>query len=600
MTVETIIQSQIDYAAAFAENASTFLSELEDIATSGYYSAQSNASIPLPTWDDSLQDTLALLLSLFPSDLTVSPITGTAPTFTPDVIDALPDQPVPDFGKTAPVLNIPTTPSTALPSAPVAPSISDPVLPTAPVLTFPVAPTIESITLPEPPSIEVPNFTSILPPDDLVVPSNNFQYFEELYSSALLDAQKAKLLSDLTNGGYGIEVADEQAMWERTRARELEAANAELDMVLQDGAARGFPMPPGDLNIAVSRARQKLHDKLSNLNREIFIKRADQFVDNRKFTIQEVRQLEQILIGYHNSVRERALNAAVKTLEASIQVYNAQVARAQYRLERYKSEASVFEARLRAALVQVQVYATTMEGKKVEVDLQRARVEVYNAQLAGLNSVVNLYRSQLDAAKVQSEIEQLRIQSFRALIEAYTAQIQAKVGEFNMYEASIRGEVAKVQAYESEVKAYTAAVEGARAKAEILIARLKAQIDVATNNVEVFKARMEAYRTDISAQAQTVDANVRVYGAKVQGATAKAGAITEAHRMEITQRDLEFRRNVEAARLAVDDARMFLDGLLKSAEIRMRSGEAASNYYKTLIGAAINSINTLTARLLQE
>lgn len=592
----SIIADQQAFAVSTVNSADTLISNLNDLAQTSFYFVPNVENIPSPGYGyDTSIATQDLLLGLFPDNLTVADITGTEPEFTAATVDSLGAITVPDFNDAAPILSMPAVPSSALPIAPSSPSISDPVLPSAPTITMPVSPLLASIIFPDTPSIAIPVFASALPVDDLVVPTNNFTFFEELYTSALLDELKAKLLYDLENGGYGIEPGDEAELFQRARDREVEAALTRVEDAGRAMASRGFPLPPGELSIHIDRAWQEMQDKVSSASRDITLKRADMYVENRKFTIEQTKGLEQILIGYHNSVMERALNAAKATLEAALEIFKAQVSRFNARLDSYKSEGVVFEARVRAALAQVEVYRVQMEGKRIEADVQRVQVEIYNAQLAGVTAVVGLYRVQMEAAQVQANIERLRIESFQALIQAYTAQVQAKVAEFNMYEAGIKGQVARVQAYEAEVRAYTAKVDGAKAKADILIARLRGQIEVANQGVEAYKARLEGYKTNILAQVQTVDAKTRVYGAQVQEGTAKAGAVVEGLRLDVTEKDLEFKRNAENARIAIEGAKIVLQGLVESARSRVSAGGAAAGYYQALISGAVNSINTLSA-----
>ena len=570
MSVESIIQTQLDFATDAVAGATVLIDRLTSLADSGVLVDPVVGEIPIPGYAfDVSQTSLDLLQSLFPSAIDVDPISATAPTFTPDTIDSLPDVVVPDFTQTAPVLDIPAPPSTLLPSAPTAPAIGDTVLPDAPTLTFPVAPEISGITFPDVPSIEIPAFTSSLPVVDLVVPTNNFSFFEQLYQSSLLDALTAKLLADLENGGYGIEPDDEAALWDRARSRELENAMSEVEMLIANAAGRGFPLPPGDLNVSLQRSHQDTQNKISTLNRDIALKRADLYAENRRFTIEQAKQTEQILIGYHNSVMERALNVARATFDAVMKIYDAEAARFNSRLDAYKAEAQVFEARVRAAVSQIEIYRVQMQGKQIEAEVQRAQVDVYNARLNGINAVVNLYKARMEAAQVQANIEQLRIQAFRSLIDAYQAQVQAKVAEFNMFEAQIKGETARMQAFGEEVKAYTAIVDASKIRSDINIARLRAQLDEAAQHIKVFEVRMEAYKTDISAQAQTIDAKVKVYGSQVQGASAEAGAISEAYRLDVARENLEFQRNVENAKIAIEKAKISMESLLASAKIRV-------------------------------
>lgn len=593
----TIIAQQQAYAATTIEASRGILQSLAEMALPTIFTGGPKpVEIPDPGFEfDTSAELQDRLIGLFPAGLSVDEITAQKPEFSPVTVDELETVVVPDFNKAAPILEMPSVPNSALPSAPTAPFITDPVLPSAPVLSMPSAPVLGGITIPEPPSVEIPVFTFSAPVDDLVTPTNNFSFFEEAYSSALLDELQVKLMNDLQSGGYGIEPLDEAMLFNRERDRETEAMLQRIDNAGRAMAMRGFPLPTGELSIHFDRAVQDMQNKLSSVSRDIALKRADLYVDNRKFTIEQTKGLEQILIGYHNSVMERALNAAKAVLDAAVKIFDAQVSRFNARLDAYKTEATVFEARVRAALTQVEIFKAQMEGKRLEVDVQRTQVEVYNAQLAGVNAVINLYKTQMEAAQVQAGVERLRIESFRALIEAYTSQVQAKVAEFNMFESGVKGQVARMQAFESEVNAHTAVVGGVRAKADILIARLKGQIDIAGQNIETYKTRADEYKTDIAGQTATINAKTQVYGAQVQGASAQSSALADGIRLDISAKDLEMKRNIAQATIAVEYAKLLLQEIVATADMRVKAGVAGAQFYQALAGGAVNSINTLAA-----
>lgn len=596
-TPSEILDLQQSYANTAVAQADTIISRLSDLASSTYFFVASNASIPEMDFGFDKSSVIEQkLISYFPSALTVSDISVDRPAFTPGTVDTtiLDGIVVKDFDKEAPSMAIPEAPDATLPISPTAPTVTDPTIPEAPVVVLPDVPVISAISLPEAPSIELPVFTSELPIDDLVVPTNNFSFYEVEYQSALLDELKAKLLDNMVNGGYGIEPLDEAALWDRARGRELENALAQTEDLIAQAASRGFPLPPGDMNVVLQRAQQEVQDKLSDVSRDIMLKRADLYVQNRQFTIQQTKALEDTLIGYHSAVMERALNAAKATLEAAISIFNVQVARYNARLDAYKTEASVFEARLRAALAKLEIFKSQMEGKRLEVEIQRNQVEVYNAQLSGVNAVINLYKTQMEAAQVRAGIERLRIDAFRSLVDAYGAQIQAKVAEFNMYDARIKGEMAKLQAYEAEVRAYTASVQGAEAKAQVLLGKLKGQIDVANQKLEAYRTDMSRYKTDIDAQVSTINSKVAVYDGQVRAGVAKAGATEAAIKLEISEKDLELKRNVEAANVAIAEAKLMLEAALGSAQARVHAGQASAAYYQSLVGSALHSINALS------
>lgn len=268
---------------------------------------------------------------------------------------------------------------------------------TAPRLTTP------SGVVPEAPLFSFSSISNIdLPADDLTAPTSNFEFYEALYSSTLLDPLKAKLLTDLTDGGYGIETADEIALFNRERDREVEAAMTRIADAGRFHASRGFPLPPGELAVAVDDAYQGMQDKVSSVSRDIALTRAKLYVDNRQFTIQEVRQLEQILIGFHNSVQERAMNVARLSVEMGILVYNALVNR--------------YRTRLEAARITTDVERTRAQ---TEAEIARAKVEAFRGQVVAYEA--NL-RGLIDTNRVALEGYRADIDAFRLINDGYAAR----------------------------------------------------------------------------------------------------------------------------------------------------------------------------------
>lgn len=594
MGVQDIINEQHDFAVEAVASAQEFLDSLATLASADSIIIE---GLPAVNYVDNSNSTDAVftLLGFRPPPADFNPITAELPTFVESLFSTLPDVIVPDFTKDAPILTIPQTPDSTLPIAPTAPSISDPVIPTAPEIVFPDAPVITGLDLPIPPSIEIPVFDTTLPDNsDILVPSNTFTFQEEAYQSAILDELQSKLLSDLENGTYGIEPLDEQGLWDRAREREVESASGDMDELYIQTAARGFPLPPGDLNVALQHARQLLANKVSSISRDIALKRGDLFVEARQFTIEQAKGLEQILIGFHNSVMERALNAAKATLEAAIAIFGAQVARYNAQLDAYKSEAQVFEARVRAQLATVEVYRTTMEGKRIESEIQRDQVALYSAQLDAVNTIVSVYKTRLEAASVQASVERIRLDSFRALIDAYTSQVSAKVAEFNMYDAQIRGETTKMQAYQAEVQAYTSKVAGAKAKSDILIARLESEISQGEQRVREFQARVDGYRADLQGQTAQVQATLARYSGDVD--LFRASATAAAAGLELTQesRALDYNTNLKTSEIAIENAKTEFAGIKAALDLKLDASGAGAATTGALAAGAVNAINALT------
>jgi hypothetical protein len=595
MAVSDIITSQQAYATSAVTSADVFLSSLGGLANLGGITI---TGLPSPDYvtRDSSDFAKSLFLAMQPVSPTFNDITGVLPEYESTVtIEELPEVTVPDFTGSAPTLDIPQSPDATLPTAPAAPSISDPVLPTAPTVDLPTVPTVADITVPEVPSIEIPVFDSLEPEDDLVAPTTEFSWYEQAYETELLTELKAKLLSDMQNGTYGLETGDEDALWNRARDREMEAAKLEIESAFKQGAARGFPLPPGDMNVALQQAQQNIINKYSSINRDIMIKRNDQYFEARKFTIQEARQLESVLIGFHSSIMERSLNAAKASLESGIAVFNATVAQYNARMDAYRTNATVFAEKIRAAISRIEIYRTEVEGKKLEADLQRQKVEVYRAQLEGINSVVDIYKTQLEAAGIQARIEGTRIEAFRALIEGYRSEIQAKVAEFNMYDSRIKGETSKVDIYRTEAAAYGEVVAGKKVQSDILVARLRGQLEQANQEVEVYKAELDGYRADLAGQTATVQALVNRYGADISGYSAAVGALGQAYARDIQAIEADDRNRMANKEIALENARLAFEAVKVTLDTNLGAGQAASGFYAALAAGAVNSINALSS-----
>ena len=314
-----------------------------------------------------------------------------------------------------------------------------------PSVEFPIfdgglRPNVTALGLAAPPEITALSFTTLtdiaLPIDDLLAPTNEFTFYEAAYSSTLLDPLKAKLLADLTNGGYGIETADEIALFNRARDREVDAAQPRIEEAGRAMAARGFPLPPGELSIHIDRAYQDMQNKVSSVSRDITLERGKLFVENRQFTIREVKELEQITIGFHNSVQERALNVAKATAEVAILVYNALIARYRVRLDASKvtsevqaqiaqAEAARAQATVEGFRGQVAAYEARLRGL---IEPMRLRVELYRADIDSSKMVNdgNIAKTALQQKVIEATVQQ-NIQISNMTIEMAKAKLQATV-----------------------------------------------------------------------------------------------------------------------------------------------------------------------------
>lgn len=548
---------------------------------------------PLPIAQYDANSTLYNLLQIQPPFITAQLVNVPLPTSPTLSFDPIGDVTVPDFTVSPPGVDIPDAPVFVAPPLPVQPSINDIALPTAPSVTLPTVPSLSAINIPLAPSIIIPDFTSTLPPDDLVTPTNVFSFSEQPYQDILLDAEKTKLMNDLINGSYGIEPLDEINLWNRARDREVDVTLMEIDEAYRAPASRGFPLPPGDIAIVVERALQKQQEKLSSVSRDIAIKRGELYAETRKFTITEVRELETTLMNYWNSVQERGLNAAKATLDAVIAIYETVLKRYNARLEAYRTDAMVFEAKIRAASVQVEIYRSQIQAAQVTAEVQRIQVEIYNAQLRGVETTIEIFKTQMEAANIASEIQRTKIEAFRSLIDAYTAQIQGQVATQNAYEARIKGELAKVQVFEAQASAYNSQVEGLKVRSDIIIGKARAQWEQASVKIENFKGQLQGAELDLKGQLGIVSSNIEIFKARTQQFAASTDAL--AKQFSLDEESIKNAReiNLKNADLNLETSRLRLERGIESLKVQAQGLQIGGTYYANLIAALSGSIQAI-------
>jgi hypothetical protein len=224
-------------------------------------------------------------------------------------------------------------------------------------------------------------------------PSGNITYVDPGYSSAMRDAMINKLMNDLINGGYGIDVNDEFALWNRERDREALNAQANIDELKRQAASTSFVMPQGALYTALQKARQEYMNKLSSANRDIGLKRADLYVENRRFILEKVLASEEQSIALYNAVQNRALDIQRLTVQLSIALFEAGI--------RY------YEGLTNALLKQIEAKVTAEEMK----------VKLYSADVSAYAAYVNALVA--DA--------QIQIANSKNILTRDTASYQAKV-----------------------------------------------------------------------------------------------------------------------------------------------------------------------------
>lgn len=590
-TAVELIDSSVNRADNAFQDAQSFIEDLRNAADTEFF-------VDVPYVINSGDITINKQSFGEPSSpsTSISPSDASLPTLASTTISSMPDYVVPDFLSVAPSLSFPDRPSAELPAAPGdAPELNSPVLPDAPEIDLPSVPVLTELSIPDPPTQTMPTFDAVAPEYLPTAPTTDFAWSENRYTSDLLTAALDLLQSDIENGGYGLDPRDEQALWERTRDREQANASGALPELERSVAARGFSIPPGALLAATQKAIQSSRAQLSTLQRDISLKRADLYVQNRQFALTTGLNSEQYLMQYHAGVEERALNASKYVVEAGISLYNARVQEFNLRLDTYKTEASVFETKIRAVLSSAEIYKSQIEAARTRNQLNQGLVDLYRAQIDGANALIGIYRTRMDAANVQSQVERLKLQAYGDKVQAYAARVRAKSDEFSMFESAIRGEVARIDAYSSEVKAFSERVNAVRLQADISSKRIDSEVSAAKVRLDEFSADLRKYETALQRNTESAKIVMQKYSIDVDK-WSKNNTISrdwEALRLNAwTATTDSFYKGVS---FNLQNAKAEMEAAVESANITLKAADAGTRVASSLVASAQSSINAIAS-----
>lgn len=526
-----------------------------------------------------------------------------SPTSFGAITSALPDRPdyddvpevasldVPAFAPSISSLNIPNPPPWTAPGeAPVRPDTGEVTLPVAPVIAMPSLPTLVEITVPEFEGLTLPTFSATAPEFAGSAIPGILQWAEPTYHAEILDEVLDKIRL-LWSGGSGIPPAVEQAMVERALSREDMIANREIDSVAEEFSLRGFTMPTGMQAARTDQLRQDLAVKKLALNRELAIKFAEWQIENVRFGVQQAIAAENVYVNIFLNSAQRMFEAARFQIESQINIYNAQVALYNARMNGYQIEAAVFDTLVKAELSKLEVFKAEIEAEIARGQINEQKVRAYTAQVQALMTQVEIYKAQMQGAQVESDVIRNQIEAFRADVEAYGARIQADKIRFDAYESQVKGEAAKAGIIDSEARAYAALVQGKASIAEVDIKRAELTIQKNRALVEAYIADLDVERTRIQSQTSVIQAGAQAYIADTQRFSAQAQAETAKAQITVSAKEAELRTNIAFYQAEVQSYLGNMEQLIRQAGLVVDALKAAGQLSATLAAGAMAGVH---------
>ena len=463
--------------------------------------------------------------------------------------------------------------------------------PTAPTPTLPTVPTMETITLPDAPTITLPTFSETLPDvSGVTAPGINFAFDEDIYTSDLLTDVSALLVSRL-QGGTGLPVDIEQAIWDRARNREDVTNRRTIRQISVENASKGWSQPPGSMLDAVQQATQEVQGKVGDLSREIAIKQAEMEQKNLEMSINQTLQLETLNMNYIGSYYGRVLDSQKFLQQTIVEIFEAQVKQKGLEIDAYKAYAVAFETRLKGALADLEVYKSELEAQQLIGTINEQYIKVYLGQLEGVKTEMDVYKTTVEAISEEIKAQNLIIANYKAQLDGFLGKIKAKNDEYGLYESKLKAAYAPLDVYDRKVNAYAERIKayGEEAKAE------KNVVDADISGNELILSRYKTQLDGISSQMDAVikqyGVDATIYGSAVDMYEADLRGEGERFRSEAAVNKNKADVHASNAQIQIANSQLLLkqstDQIALAVEIIKKQSEIGSQ----LAAAALSSMN---------
>lgn len=459
---------------------------------------------------------------------------------------------------------------------PDAPSLEVPAAPVEPDFVLPEVPTLLTLAIPDMPAIDLPVLALQLK-DTPELDEAPFAYAEAQYQSTLLADMHARLAASILDQSQtGLREDVEQIILERAADREAWLTHQATGEALRMLQARGFAMPAAALVRIVQQALQDSLNRTAGLYRDVAIARANLCQSNLRFTLEQGVTLENRMIDKANAAAVRALDAAKATVKAEINLFNARVALFGGRIAALQAQAEVFKAQLTAALAPLEVYKLQIEAQRTLGSVNESMLQVYQARIAGIGLIVDSFKTRVGAASAMIEVQQGEVLAHRARVSALQAQVQTKEDDWKVYATHIKAQAAQVEQFSEEI-------DGFKTQVGAFDALVKAKIGVATLAfkqqsefpLDLYSARIDAYKTGTQATLSQLRASASVFGAEIRAFEALEGS-KSAHL---------------AATLKVANANA--QSALAQADINIQAGSANLSVAEVAMATAQTNVRTV-------
>ena len=504
-------------------------------------------------------------------------------------IGSMPNLPAPPE---SPLLAIPEAPALVYPDKPQRPDIdTDITFPDAPSSALPELRALHEIKLPDDPVIELPDFSALPPQPDFSVPGEvTLEWKEPEYKSELYDELVAKVREWL-QGGTGLPPYIEDALFNRTRARD----HAETKRVVQEAfdtwSSRGFTMPPGMLVAAVDAAKEEGRFKAAETNREILIEAAKWEIENIRFAVQQGIALEELSINLFQNMVQRLFEAAKFHAQSRIDLLNIHVAVFNAKAQAYGMVVEAFKARLQLAMSKLEVWKGRLEGLGLVSQLNNQYLEEFKARVGAVGQAVEIFKAMMEGARIRTEVQRGQIEMYRTDVQAYGEELGAEKVKFDAFKSRVDGELAKSNIHEANARAYAATIQGLTAEVDAKAKAAAIAADAARIMLAAYEAEITGVDTHNKAMITKLQAEADVLKTFIAAWEAKSRSNIAEAEVQSKWIDMGIRSHLAIAETRIKRYEVQQSKAVQEAQVALSAASAMGQYSAQLAAGAMSAVN---------
>ena len=500
-----------------------------------------------------------------------------------DVDNLLPEP----FDQNPPQLVFPTAPVPGFGDVPAAPGVNLPSVDPQLNLDLPDPPQLLNINVSKFDGIQLPEIDADAPEFTIVAPTIREYVPGAGYTSGLLSALEAELQDRIENGGTGLPLDAENAIWDRAREREYKQANDAL-LELERMEEMGYHMPPGVYMDGRVKIQTELGKNIAGQSREVMIEQARLEQSNIQQALTVAQTVEAKNLDINNAMEQRSFESARFATEAGVSIYNGKVRAFGAMVEAFRAKIAIYDAQVRAELGRVEAFKAEIDAEQTKAQINQARVDQFRVLTDAALSRVEVFKAEIDGIRTKAEIERLKIEIFGEQVRAHGNEVNAYTAQVEGFRAAIGAEASKQDAFNSAVSAYGAQVD---ASSKAIDAR-----------VSEFTAKLRAKESEwqgFTAQAQVESDRVRAMSAKNESVArmfqAEASASASFNDVLSKQWEASTQLSINTANVALEEAKANAELFVTKRSMITEAAKVGATVTAQLGAAAISANNFSTS-----